>query len=218
MIYTDIIQRTLLIKSGAKQGSGYAYSYDGKAFLITAKHVVENNAADRLSIFHQEMWKDVEVAFRFAPEDQDLAVGLLEIPSGDESTAQLRLGGIVMGQDVFAVGYPLHLYQWGGEISKGFPLPFVSKGCFSAMDVQPGARAKGFFVSGQIDEGYSGGPIACAALKDQPSQILGIVSHNLRRKNQYELKDGQQFVVAQPSNLIYAVSSVTALEIIEHWQ
>ena len=90
--------------------------------------------------------------------------------------------GIVLGQDVFFVGFPFKMWSNGGDVMNGRPLPFIKKGTLSAA-FDPTDDVKRLYVDAINNEGFSGGPIVFAPSNTTNYQVAGIVS---KFKTEYE--------------------------------
>jgi len=121
--------------------------------------------------------------------------------------------GATLSDDVFLLGFPLGFDQrMPSNINAGFPIPLVAKGCLAALPGISSPLPGGFLVAGQIDEGFSGGPVVISKNLKRPV-VIGVISHNLRRMAEETLQGGIRMLVAHPANLVagYSISEVTAL-------
>jgi hypothetical protein len=74
-----------------------------------------------------------------------------------EHSLEPSIGGFVLGQDMFFVGYPFKMWADGGPMMCGRPLPFVKKGTLSAFETL--SDPKILWIDAINNEGFSGGPL-----------------------------------------------------------
>jgi S1-C subfamily serine protease len=174
-----LLQRTFYIKVGNSTGTAFTIDYDGKIYLVTARHVVKELAASNATIqfrSQDDNWKDFHpVRILFPPSDEaDIAVletdekvsqpFAVTIPKENENAAN-------MGQPVWFLGYP---FAGLGTRSGGVRLPFIKRGTMSALD-NKNPDAVVLYIDGFNNPGFSGGPILFLNYNSQKFEILGVV-------------------------------------------
>lgn len=149
-------------------GSGFIVSSDG--YIITNKHVVEDESAKYTVILHDEKHKDekieAEVVARDPNENRDIAI--LKISKTD--LPYLNLGdsnNIKVGQTAIAIGYALG--QFDNTVSKGV-VSGLSRS-ISASGTQAGSEdLKNLIqIDTAVNPGNSGGP-----LLDLGGNVIGL--------------------------------------------
>lgn len=149
-------------------GSGFIVSSDG--YIITNKHVVEDESAKYTVILHDEKHKDekveAEVVARDPNENRDIAI--LKINKTD--LPYLNLGdsnNIKVGQTAIAIGYALG--QFDNTVSKGV-VSGLSRS-ISASGTQAGSEdLKNLIqIDTAVNPGNSGGP-----LLDLGGNVIGL--------------------------------------------
>src|SRR6185312_4118234 len=106
----------------------------------------------------------------------DLAVTKLPISAPkDPPRHKHGMGETFLGEEVYCVGFPLAFSNEDFGLNQGFPFPFVARGCISGFDQRKDAknRSLGLFISGQIDHGYSGGPVVLARNNGIDGWVVG---------------------------------------------
>lgn len=82
---------------------------------------------------------------------------------------QLGMGGLIVSQDAYFLGFPYGLSTGSGEINNKYPFPFVKKCIVSAVNNQT------IFLDGHNNRGFSGGPLVTVDNKNVVT-IIGVVS------------------------------------------
>jgi S1-C subfamily serine protease len=176
MVPTNILLRTFFIKA-AQYGTAFALDFEEKQYLITARHLLDETSHQfELQIFHDNKWLrgNANVVGRGEGEI-DIAVLQIEsrlTPAHFGITPSV--GNLMLGQDVYFLGFPFKMWADYGELMAGMPGPFVKKGTLSSITV---GHPQVLYVDAINNEGFSGGPLYFFMNGDanQP-QIAGIVS------------------------------------------
>lgn len=179
----DMLQRTVLIKFENEMGTGFVLAYEGKAYIVTAHHVVRDlKDGGAIQVQRPEGWKDYHVAKILLPTCGEADVAVLD---GDEvlppsfSAFPTAISqddeGPMMGQQVWFIGYPFGLSGRSPNSSPEYgSLPFIKRGTMSAID-SSNPRAVVVYIDGFNNPGFSGGPIMYWNFKKNAYRILGVV-------------------------------------------
>ena len=174
VITANFIHRTFRIKCGQSVGTGFAVDVDGRQYLVTAKHVVENFAppAVPLEVFGNQTWSivptrlvghggpDIDVSV-LAPAAPISPPGLPVVVSSD---------GCAYGQDVFFLGFPYGVMSGVIFGQSGHPMPLVKKAVLSCF------AGPVYLLDGHNNPGFSGGPVVFGRDGALPNAIAGVVS------------------------------------------
>jgi len=158
-------ERILDLSGTESTGSGFVIERDGKKYIITNAHVVENASptADALFVYSVDQTK---YAVKLVGGDSfyDLAVLEFLSPPGSEiSTVDFRSEEARIGEQVYALGNPLGEYPYS-----------VTDGIISAKNrVRGGITGKFGFLqtTATVIWGNSGGPLV-----DAKGKVLGVNS------------------------------------------
>ena len=154
---TNMLQKTFLVKQGRILGTAFAVEWDGREYLVTAKHVVQNGS-DPTEILHDETWKQLPVTRIYLhPGEPDVAVITLERQLAPRYQAELSLAGVKMGQDALMVGFPFGWNNTQFDFNNGYPIPFVKAAIISAFMFKNQTTVT--YLDGHNNSGFSGGPI-----------------------------------------------------------
>jgi S1-C subfamily serine protease len=173
----EMLQRTLFIRYGNEQGTGFTVDYRGKIYLVTAKHVVAGVPESKamIQVWQSGQWKDYHTVKTLHPSSPDVDIAIFEteesIPRPYSVSVTEGLGGPTMGQSVWFLGYP-----WGIEsrFKGGQSAPFIKRGTMSALDAtNPDAVV--IYIDGFNNPGFSGGPIVYWNFSKHAYGILGVV-------------------------------------------
>jgi hypothetical protein len=173
---TEILQRTILIKVEDVYGTAFAVDYQGKMYLVTARHVVAGlpDSKATIQIWRSEQWKDFHTVRTLLPASSDVDIAVFET---DEKVTQPYnvavaggTSGPTMGQQVWFLGYP---YLLSSHFS-GKRYPFIKRGTMSAIDASR-PEAVVIYIDGFNNPGFSGGPIVYWDFSKHAYGILGVV-------------------------------------------
>ncbi|HXX18605.1 MAG TPA: serine protease [Candidatus Acidoferrum sp.] len=172
----EILQRTILIKIGSEAGTAFSIDYQGKIYLITARHVVTGLPATggTIQIRRADNWADYRTVKTLFPSSSDVDIAILETNEKTTSPFEIKPAegkeGPTFGQAVWFLGYPFGL----GTRLSNMQLPFIKRGTMSAVDAtNPDAIV--VYIDGFNNPGFSGGPIVFWDFGNHTYRILGVV-------------------------------------------
>ncbi len=181
----EILERTILIRSGTEQGTAFTIDYAGKLYIITARHVVAGvpklNAT--LQVRKEGQWLNLPTLKTLYPSSDKVDIAIFKTdqvvttPYGIAATD--KTGGATMGQQIWFLGYPF-LEGLGSHFAKGptasspTEFPFIKRGTMSAIDAtDPDAVV--IYIDGFNNRGFSGGPILFWDFVQHKYRIAGVV-------------------------------------------
>jgi hypothetical protein len=171
---TEILQRTLFIKVGNVTGTAFTIDYQGKIYVVTARHMVAGLPETKatIQVWRAGSWADYPTVRILFPPSSDADIAVLET---DEKISQPytvgAVGSTTFGQQVWFLGYP----QGGlGTYIGDTELPFIKRGTMSAIDSR-NPDAVVLYVDGFNNPGFSGGPIVFWDFGSHTYQIIGVV-------------------------------------------
>ncbi len=178
-VTSNIIQRVLLIRYGPVMGTGFTIDVDNRHYLITARHIVANiKAYDKIEIYESKRWKPIPVRFIDCGKTSDghnIDVAVLVPDQQLTPLHPLRASGeLIVGQDVFFLGFPYGLSVDGTNVNGTYPLPFVKRALVSAFGFNSPEDV--IFLDGINNPGFSGGPIVHDGLNRSGPVISGVIS------------------------------------------
>jgi S1-C subfamily serine protease len=182
---TEMLQRTLPIQAADTGGTGFFTDYQGKLYLLTARHVVAGLPLCRpeLRLWYADKWNDFKPTRILYPSSALVDIAVLETnevatkvfgipPMGDEA-------GLTFGQKVWFLGYPLWSKDFPHGMASSFSqgtriLPFIKSGTMSAID-SSNPDAVVLYVDGFNNPGFSGGPILYWDFRQHAYRIAGVI-------------------------------------------
>lgn len=172
----EILQRTIFIKAGNEAGTAFAVDYQGKLYLVTARHVVAGLPAEHatIQIWQENQWKDFHTVKTIYPSSDEVDIAIFETNEKVATPYRVTIsdtGGPTMGQQVWFLGYP-----WGiaSRFKNGKGAPFIKRGTMSAIDAtNPDSIV--LYIDGFNNPGFSGGPIVFWEFSKHEYEILGVV-------------------------------------------
>lgn len=191
----EMLQRTILIRYQSEQGTAFLIDHKGKAYLVTAKHVVTGapDANAIIKIRQGGEWKDYQTVRTLYPSSRQVDIAVFE--TNEKVTQSYNVApfedpdGPTMGQQVWFLGYPF-IEGLGSHFSNGKNIPFIKRGTMSAIDAG-NKEAVVFYIDGFNNSGFSGGPIVYWDFQAHKYRILGVVQ-GYRSDTAKALINGQQ--------------------------
>lgn len=220
MVSSNILKRTFNVQYGKGTGTCFTIDHEGKQYIVTAKHVVEGfGSKDSLSIFHERKWKKLSCDLVGLGEgDIDIAVLASSYQISPALVLPATAGNMILGQDVYFLGFPYGLRSEIGALNSDFPLPLVKKACVSSFNFGT-AKMDYMLLDGHNNPGFSGGPVVYHTPwnynPQDPVKVAGVISSYRFEWDAVFLK-GQQTPLEYRYNtgLIVAFSINHAIELI----
>jgi S1-C subfamily serine protease len=216
VVTANILNRTLFI-SAAEYGSAVVITVDGIEYVVTAKHLLPLTTTTSIKIRSNETWVEYRTKeIGRAPGEIDIAVLQIDKRFGvDDLPAAADMGGLVLGQDVFFVGFPYKLEGPVGFVRDRRPLGYVKKGTVSALDSQDHPA---LVIDAINNEGFSGGPVVFAEIGRAANELkIAAVVSKYRTEQEYVIgadgnKTGQ--TIEYNTGFLYAYNIRYALDLI----
>lgn len=175
-VTTNILQRTFHFSFGESQGTCFTVDYDNQQYIITARHLVKSiTDSATIRIKHEEVWKDYPVNLVGHCEGEvDISVLATTFQLSPTYPLPPNSHDIILGQDVYFLGFPYGLASEIGELNRNFPAPLVKKAILSATD----SNMNIFLLDGHNNPGFSGGPVVYSPMKkpDHQFAVAGVIS------------------------------------------
>lgn len=219
MVPSNILQRTFRIQFGNGTGTSFTLDVDGKQYLVTAKHVVEDiKPNDAIFIQHESQWKAIPTTLvGLGDEDFDVAVLALPIQLSPTHPLIPTTAHICLAQDIYFLGYPYGLHtEVGPELNASFPLPLVKKGIVSSF-IFGDNQLNYLLLDGHNNPGFSGGPVFYTPSGQQNNFCVAGVISSYRYEWYPVFAQGQQTPLAYQYNtgIIIAVGIQVAVDLIK---
>lgn len=197
MITTNVIHRVFKLMSNNQTGTMFTVEVDNKQYLITAKHLVEDiNNQTQAKIYLDNGWKDINLTLlEHCPNDIDISVLITDkqlTPSG--LPCEPTSVGIILGQDVYFLGFPYDITPKGGTFNNGYPCPFIKKAILSSIFKENDKEI--VFLDGHNNPGFSGGPIVYKVHNQTSFQICGVISG-------YRAQNQPTYISGSPTNIYF---------------
>ncbi|MXY04789.1 MAG: trypsin-like peptidase domain-containing protein [Gammaproteobacteria bacterium] len=170
----NIYGRTFHCRYNGFTGTCFSLDVDGKRYLITANHVVDGISDEgHIRISHKGEWIQLGVSLVGINTEKDVAVLAPEVPVGFGDPIKATSKGMIVGADVFFLGFPFGIEPKGGtEINEGFPVALVKKGIVAGLVQGSGEM----FLDGTVAVGGSGGPVIRADRLPKEVVVVGVVT------------------------------------------
>ena len=216
MITANVYNRVFFIRAD-QYGTAFVIDHEGKQYLVTAKHLL---AHDQKSIrfFFDRKWVELPVTLiGLSAGEIDVAVFRCEVllcPNRFPLSPTSK--DMVIGQDVYFVGYPYKMWTDAGDAMAGRPCPFIKKGTLSSAFISDDGVAR-IYIDAINNEGFSGGPIVFQPPGKNEFQIAGVVSKfKIEFEKVIDLEgDHTEMTVAYNTGFLVGFDISNAIEIIK---
>jgi len=161
-----------------KTGTCFTIDIDGKQYLITARHLVDDWVQSQpFHIFHDKQWREIKLSLVGKCKGKiDIAVLTSPFQLSPAYALPATAKNIIFGQDVYFLGFP---YGWYGnneaEILGKFPMPFVKKAILSCSCIEQDGGQQ-FYLDGHNNPGFSGGPVVYKQLGKNKYKVASVIS------------------------------------------
>ena len=191
MVTTNILQRTFRIKS-TDPGTCFTIDVDNRQYIITARHVVKGLVGQStVKIMQEGKWKNLQVKLvGHSKGEVDISVLAAEFQISPTHPLNPTAAGMILGQDIYFLGFPYGLMSDVGVLNRNFPLPLVKKGIVSMVEFSEGF----ILLDGHNNPGFSGGPVVFRRdNRGNDFSIAGVVSgYRYAREPVYENEEQEQ--------------------------
>lgn len=160
-------------------GTGVAFEVDGREYLVTARHVMTPEPRELL-IEKDDGWHPFQIAHLVKGDSDRSDVVILSLKSPLAPSAGLNplppasSTAFVLGQSVYALGFPNGQGIKAGRMNMGLPIPFVRRGCIAGWDA-PTDPDRRIYIDGHVNHGMSGGPVIVASDSWRHPLLIGII-------------------------------------------
>src|SRR6266849_7198230 len=157
MVPSEVLTRTFCIRAGAKSGTGFTIDVDGRQYLITARHILQQSPVpSEVFVLRGSEW--IKLPFRAVvvePAKVDIAVLALPQPISAAGPVRVGVAGRFLSQEVFFLGYPFGLTVDGRALNNGFPFPLAKHGIIAGLSFGDDP----YIIDAINNPGFSGGPV-----------------------------------------------------------
>lgn len=219
-ITMNVLERIIFIKYNDNCGTGFTVEVNNKQYIITAKHVVEGiKQNDSIFFFQDNQWKKIEVKnIKFKNPKVDVIALVPSIQLTPVTNVEFTSMDIVLGQDVYFLGFPFGLKTEVGSLNNNFPMPFIKKGICSSID-NKNPEINIIWIDGYCNPGFSGGPIIFRDIFTENFKIAGVlIGHLLEPIDVMDEKDKTELYVEINSGLIYSIGIDSIIKLIKENQ
>ena len=177
MITANVLQRVFYIQRDQFSGTAFTIDVDNRQYIISARHLFEDvRDSVEVGIFHSNEWKAINLQL-VGHCDKDIDISVLTADNRLSPNLELEptSNGIILGQDVYFLGFPYGFFGEAGELNRDFPLPFVKKGILSCMQMKKDSPHV-LFIDGHNNPGFSGGPVVFIQPDNRNYKVASVIS------------------------------------------
>lgn len=215
-ISSNVLMRVLQIRYGTEMGASFTIEVNSRQYLVTAAHLVkELKDEGTINIFRNHKWQPIKAKrIQVVPEQVDIAILALPLQITPTHPVEIWDANMYISQDVYFLGFPFGLSTDAFDLNRGFPIPFVKKGVFSAFDFRPEFTV--IFIDGHNNPGFSGGPIVSVDPGSRKLRIVGVVSGYRFQEDRIINRGAKTDLIVQSNTgILIGYSIKNALEAIE---
>ena len=219
-ITMNVIERIIFIKYNDRYGTGFTVEVNNKQYIITAKHVVEGiKQNDSIFFFQNNQWKKINVKnIQFKNPKIDAIALVPSIQLTPVTNIKFSMDNMVLGQDVYLLGFPFGLTTDVGSLNNNFPIAFIKKGICSSIDTK-NPEIKVIWIDGYSNPGFSGGPIVFKDIFTENFKIAGVlIGHINERIDIMDEKDKTGLYVEINCGFIYSIGIGSIIKLIKENQ
>ena len=176
MITSNIFLRTFQLKYRNQTGTCFTIDVDGRQYLCTARHLLNEFNGEQIELFHKNEWKILEVDLvGYGSESADICILAPRIQLSPPLPLPLGIGKMAIGQDVYFLGYPYGWRTEGSDFTNHFPIPLVKRATLSAVIFDEPQK---LLLDGHNNLGFSGAPVVFRKMgqSDDDLYLASIVS------------------------------------------
>jgi hypothetical protein len=222
MITNESLTRTFRIKYGKFVATCFTLDFEGRQYLITAGHLLESfPPGGVVEIMRNNIWHPVPCTLigrnYLKHTSLDVAVLATPHPIWSPHPCEPSTKDIVLGQDVYFLGFPYEMSMPSGQANGFFPLPLVKKACVSMFDFSSPTGPWHLMLDGHNNPGFSGGPVLFAPKGyGSANKIAGIISSYRNHPNPVLVNNlPSSGIVLENSGIINVCSIDHAIQIIK---
>lgn len=192
-ITADILRQTYQIQTDTLSGTCFLIEVNNQEYILTAKHLFKANLrkgdSTTITIVIEDKLKKLNVSY-FIHNDNAIDIAVLKLKNSIKVMPPFSIGGsVVLGQDIYFLGYPsFNNLRFGTSGIIGI-LPIVKKGIVSGW-IWTGA-CNLYFLDGHNNPGFSGGPVVCIDYNTKKPVLFGVISGYYYENKPVRNKQGQ---------------------------
>ena len=217
-LLSNILQRTFRMQFDGETATCFTVDMYRKQYIVTARHVLPDTGRSvTIEVQHEGEWKRLDcMVLARAPGDIDLCVLAPPHPISPSVAINPSTRGIVLGQDVYFLGFPYGLQSEVGELNGGFPFPLVKKACVSMLFLDGNEKdGRYLLLDGVNNPGFSGGPVVFSLPGEENARIAAVVAGYRFVWDRVYLDDKETaLAVRSNTGIIMAYSIEHAIEMI----
>lgn len=158
-VTSNVLKRVVRIVVGQASGTAFTLDVDGHQYLITAKHVVAGllNEQSKIQVCGDGGCTEREITVLRCDDPIDIAVLVPNTLLTVTYDLPADSNGIILGQDVYFVGFPYADPALVTSTAAKENVGFVRKAIWSAQERKDGFTR--YYFDGRNNFGFSGAPI-----------------------------------------------------------
>ena len=209
MVTTAILERVFYIKYGDNIGSCFTVEVGTSQYLVTARHVLENEEDELLGARERDFEFQLLIGESFQTirgsllchETQlaDVAIIRLSEDISNRTEILYDTNQIIFGADAFFLGFPYgFVAPDNGNINNGNAIPLIKKATVSV--VRRELEIARIYLDGHNNKGFSGGPVICPQRQGNRylMKIIGVNTGYMPHEGEIEIElfddDGEPYV------------------------
>jgi hypothetical protein len=212
-----LLEHVYHLTTDTLQGTCFLIEYKNQEYLVTAAHLFKRKikAKSEVKITIDNGTPMSLTAELLKHSDSTVDVAVLRIPISIKKSEVYAIdGGVIIGQQVYFLGYPSFSGLQFATVGKLGTFPLVKGGIFSG-----GIQVNGYlleFIDGHNNPGFSGGPVVFYNYENKTNNICCIISgYYNETKNLLIEGKASGYLFPENSGIIKSYPASLALRIID---
>ena len=211
MIVSNQLTNVFQIKCGNSQGTGFVLIEKDIEILLTARHVVEAYGTSNIEFRRFGKWNALNVEPIENPNVRCDAIAMQVIsPSIFRGLKMQRAPGLLIGQEIYFLGFPIGLHTDAETHNDDYPIPLAKRGICAGIFGEGPDQV--LYLDAMNTHGFSGGPLLCSTGTGELG-VFGIISgHRNRTVKAPVMPSGQLAHINENVGITTAYLLASALE------
>ena len=209
MITSNVFQRTFRIKLDNRVGTGFTIDVEGRQYLATARHIVDEVAqgqSQAVEISYNGAW--IPLNFRVAwmsATSSDIALLAPTQQLSPTHPLEASTAGMILGQQMYFCGFS-NLFQHDAErINNYYPIPLIRQGILAGLSAN--GEDQVVVIDGHNVSGFSGGPVVFKPQGSEDYRVAGVISgYQFEKKPIYLENEETDYYHKDNAGLVVAYS------------
>lgn len=213
LVSSAMLQRVFKIHVGNIYGTGFIVENENKKFLVTAKHLFEDEQypeTTTIKIDTKNGFEEIDNKIKYSTQSDVAVIETSKFNSYHFEKVNYDKKELILSQEVFMLGFPYGNKIDFSDINNGFPLPLVKHGIIS------GFTGNEILIDWDNNEGFSGGPVIYRKLNEAGFSEIEYIGGIIKGYILHPIESSEQLF--ENSGIGIATDIQNALEVINEFE